>query len=260
MARPAGCSAADAKGRAQNTSRAAAALALFAVLVAAVLPGCAATSAGGEQVAETNDPVEPVNRAIFDANMTVDRAVVKPIAQAYQDLPAGVRQGVHNVTSNLGEPSVTANDLLQGKIDRALVSAQRFAINTTAGVGGVSDVATDWKLPPHQNDFGETMAVWGLGEGPYLQLPALGPSTLRDAVGTAVGMALDPLSVTGVQALTYLGYARTGAGFVDARAAHLQDLDELERNSLDFYASLRSVYLQHRRAEIDKARQFSAPQ
>lgn len=247
MARPAG------------TSAAAAALVIVAAIVTAVLPGCAAPQTGAaEQVADNNDPAEPINRAIFDANMTVDRTLVKPVAKAYEDLPAGVREGVHNVTSNLREPSVTGNDLLQGKADRAWVAAQRFAVNTTAGVAGVSDVAAEWNLPPHQNDFGQTLAVWGVGEGPYLQLPALGPSTLRDAVGTAVGMAFDPLSLSGVQALTYLGYARTGAEFVDSRASHLADLDELEQSSLDFYATLRSIYLQHRRAEIDKARQPAA--
>jgi phospholipid-binding lipoprotein MlaA len=248
--------------RAARSSALPVVLTVLAIVAAAVLPGCAATGdPGGEQVADNNDdPAEPVNRAIFDANMAVDRAVMKPVAQAYQDLPDEVRDGVHNVTANLREPSVTANDLLQGKVDRAWVSAQRFAINSTAGVAGVSDVAARWQLPLHQSDFGQTLAVWGVGEGPYLQLPALGPSTLRDAVGTAVGMAFDPLSLSGVQALTYLGYARTGAEFVDARASHLADLEELERTSLDFYASLRSVYLQHRRAEIDQARQPPAPQ
>jgi phospholipid-binding lipoprotein MlaA len=238
-----------------------AAIILFAAAAATVLSGCAATETGsGEQIADSNDPAEPVNRAIFDANMTADRAVVKPVAKAYQELPAELRQSVRNVTANLREPSVTANDLLQGNLDRAWVSAQRFAVNTTVGVAGVADVAADLKLPPHQSDFGETLAVWGVGEGPYLQLPALGPSTLRDAVGTAVGMAFDPLSLSGVQALTYLGYARTGAEYVDSRGSHIEDLDDLEHNSLDFYASLRSIYLQHRRAEIDKARQQSAPQ
>lgn len=235
-------------------------LGMFAVMAVTLLPGCAANGAGDEQVADASDPAEPVNRAIFDANMAADRTVVRPVARAYQDLPATVRQGVHNVTSNLREPSVTANDLLQGNVDRAWLSAQRFAVNTTAGVAGVSDVASDLDLPPHQSDFGETLAVWGLGEGPYVQLPALGPSTLRDAVGTAVGMAFDPFSLTGIQALTYLGYARTGAEFVDARSSHLQDINELERNSLDFYAALRSVYLQHRRAEVEQGRQPSAAQ
>jgi phospholipid-binding lipoprotein MlaA len=238
-----------------------AAVILFAALAATALSGCAVTETdGGEQIADSNDPAEPVNRAIFDANMAADRAVVKPVAKAYRELPPELREGVRNVTANLREPSVTANDLLQGNLDRAWVSARRFALNTTVGVAGVSDVASDWKLPPHQSDFGETLAVWGVGEGPYLQLPALGPSTLRDAVGTAVGMAFDPLSLSGVQALTYLGYARTGAEYVDTRSSHIEDLDDLEQNSLDFYASLRSVYLQHRRAEIEKARQQSAPQ
>src|SRR5262249_54460404 len=150
-----------------------------------------------------------------DANMAVDRAVVKPVARAYREtVPEEVRTGIRNVTSNLKEPGTTANDLLQGNVNRAWTSAQRFAVNTTAGVGGVMDLASKWGLPPHSTDFGQTLAVWGVGEGPFVELPALGPSNARDAVGTAVGMILDPLSVTGVQALTYLGYGRTAADFL----------------------------------------------
>lgn len=241
-----------------------------AVFMAFALAACAASQPGagqsgaGQSASEvadngTNDPAESVNRAIFAANMKLDRNVMRPVAKAYRDnVPEEVRRGIHNAASNLREPSVVANDLLQGNPNRAWVSAQRFAINTTAGVGGVFDVAKDMNLPPHSSDFGQTLAVWGVGEGPYVQLPALGPSNVRDAVGTVAGMVLDPLSVTGVGALTYLGYARTGADVVDKRSAHIEDLDELERSSIDYYATLRSVSRQQRQAEIDEAKQNAA--
>jgi phospholipid-binding lipoprotein MlaA len=240
--------------------------ALLSAVLASALAGCAGAPQSGaiEQTAAVEpgdtDPAEPVNRAIFDANMAADRAVMKPIAQAYQDyVPADIRRGVRNASANLREPVVAANDLLQGHPVRALTSAERFGINTTAGYAGVVDRAAQWNLPPHSADFGQTLAVWGIPEGPFVELPALGPSNVRDAVGSAVGIALDPLSWTGNPALSYLGYARTGAEFVDSRTEHLTDLDELERNSLDFYAALRSVYRQHRQAEIDKARHATDP-
>ncbi len=229
---------------------------LLAAGLALALAGCAAPAVddGGLETSD-NDPAEPVNRAVFDANMAVDKAVVRPLAQAYQDhVPPQVRRGIHNVTANLNEPTVATNDLLQGNLGRAWTSARRFAINTTAGAAGIVDRAAEWNLPPHSADFGQTLAVWGVGEGPFIELPALGPSNLRDAIGSAVGMAFDPLSLPGIPALNYLGYAKTGAGFVDARAAHLADLDELEKTAIDFYATLRSVYRQHRQAEIEEAK------
>jgi len=234
--------------------------ALLSAMLAGVLAGCAAAPQTAAIEEGDNDPAEPVNRAVFDANMAADRAIMKPIAQAYQDyLPAEIRQSVHNASANLREPVVAANDLLQGRPARALNSAERFGINTTAGYAGVVDRAGQWNVPAHSADFGQTLAVWGVPEGPFVELPALGPSNLRDAVGSAVGIALDPLSWTGNPALSYFGYARTGAELVDSRSEHLADLDELERSSLDFYAALRSVYRQHRQSEIDKARHDTGP-
>ena len=189
-------------------------------MLAGVLAGCAAAPQTAAIEEGDNDPAEPVNRAVFDANMAADRAIMKPIAQAYQDyLPAEIRQSVHNASANLREPVVAANDLLQGRPARALNSAERFGINTTAGYAGVVDRAGQWNVPAHSADFGQTLAVWGVPEGPFVELPALGPSNLRDAVGSAVGIALDPLSWTGNPALSYLGYARTGAEFVDSEAS-----------------------------------------
>ena len=220
--------------------------------------GCASAPKGeaaADEADSDNDPAEGVNRAIFKANVAVDRAVMKPVAKAYNEhVPDAVQTGVHNVVQNLKEPAVAVNDLLQGNVGNAWQSVQRLTVNSTIGVAGVVDVAAKWGLPPHKADFGQTLGVWGVGEGPYIQLPLLGPSNPRDAVGTAVDMALNPLTFVGGAPATYAGVATGGANAVDKRAEHLEDLDALERNSLDYYAALRSVYRQHREAEINAAK------
>src|SRR6266567_3382195 len=233
-----------------------------AVVVLALLlccGGCAAPTPTASTTADDadteHDPAEPVNRAIFKANVAADHAVMRPVAQAYVDhVPEGVQQGIHNVVQNLKEPAVAVNDLLQGKVDHAWQAAQRLAVNSTVGVAGIFDVATKLGVPPHKADFGQTLAVWGVGEGPFVELPLLGPSNPRDAVGTAVDMALNPLTFVGGAPATYAGVATGGANAVDKRAEHIDDLDALERNSLDYYAALRSVYRQHREAEINAAK------
>jgi phospholipid-binding lipoprotein MlaA len=226
--------------------------------------GCAArpASPAAAEADPDNDPAEPVNRAIFRANVAVDHAVVRPVAQGYVDhVPAAVRQGVHNVVQNLKEPAIAVNDLLQGKVGKAWQSVQRLAVNTTVGGAGVVDVAKKLGLPPHGADFGETLAVWGVKEGPFVELPLLGPSNARDAVGTVVDMAMNPLTYVGGPPATYASVATGGAGAIDVRSQHLKDLDDLERNSLDYYAELRSVYRQHRAAEIAAAKaSHEAPQ
>ncbi len=217
--------------------------------------GPRAEGPAGNATVQESDPAEPINRAVFAANLAIDHALTKPIAEAYQNyIPAKLRQGVHNVVTNLGEPKVAANDLIQANFVRARTAALRLAVNTTVGIGGIVDVAAKEGLPPHNADFGETLAVWGIGEGPFVELPGLGPSNLRDAVGTVAGFLLDPITAAGGPVATSLGYARGAAEFVDTRSTHLSDLDELERTSIDYYATLRSVYRQHRNAEIDAAK------
>ena len=201
-----------------------------------------------------------MNRAIFKANVAADHAVMRPVAQAYTDhVPESVQKGIHNVVQNLKEPAVAVNDALQGNLKYAWQSVQRLAVNSTVGVAGVFDVAEKLGVPPHKADFGETLAVWGVGGGPYVELPLLGPSNARDTVGTVVDFAMNPLTYVGGAPATYASVATGGANVVDTRAQHLHDLDELERNSLDYYATLRSVYRQHRDAEIDAARQPQQP-
>lgn len=239
---------------------------VFLAVVVGILLCCGgcATSRTDQTVTDDgeaeHDPAESVNRAIFKANVAADHAVMKPVAQAYvEHVPDGVQTGIHNVVQNLKEPAVAVNDALQGNVKQAWQSVQRLAINSTVGVVGVFDVAADWGLTPHKADFGQTLGVWGVGEGPFVELPLLGPSNARDTVGTVVDLAMNPLSYVGGAPATYASVATGSANVVDTRAQHLHDLDELERNSLDYYATLRSVYRQHRDAEISAAKQSEQP-
>jgi phospholipid-binding lipoprotein MlaA len=224
--------------------------------------GCASAPSdppAADEADSDNDPAEGVNRAIFKANLAADHAVMRPVAQAYTEhVPEVVQTGIHNVVQNLKEPAVVLNDLLQGNVKHAWESTQRLAVNTTVGAVGMVDVAAKWGLPPHKADFGQTLAVWGVGEGPFVELPLLGPSNPRDTLGTVVDLALNPLTFVGGAPATIAGATTGGANLVDIRAQHLHDLDELERNSLDYYATLRSVSRQHREAEISAAKQPEA--
>jgi phospholipid-binding lipoprotein MlaA len=215
----------------QGKSRVGSAVVLGLVLCCG---GCAAAQHDAtvtDGVDTEHDPAEPVNRAIFKANVAADHAVMRPVAQAYSDnVPEGVQRGIHNVVQNLKEPAVAVNDALQGNVKQAWESVRRLAVNSTAGVGGVFDVAEKLGLPAHKADFGQTLAVWGVGEGPFVELPLLGPSNARDAVGTVVDMAMNPLTYVGGAPATYASVATGSANVVDARAQHLNDLDELERN------------------------------
>ena len=242
-------------GRAR-AARSASAAALGLLLVCSGCATAPSDPSAADDADSDNDPAEGVNRAIFKANLAADHAVMRPVAQAYTEhVPEVVQTGIHNVVQNLKEPAVALNDLLQGNVKQAWQSTQRLAVNTTVGAAGMVDVATKWGLPPHKADFGETLAVWGVGEGPFVELPLLGPSNPRDAVGTVVDLALNPLTFVGGAPATIAGAATGGANLVDTRAQHLHDLDELERNSLDYYATLRSVSRQHREAEINAAKQ-----
>jgi phospholipid-binding lipoprotein MlaA len=207
---------------------------------------------------ETNDPLEPFNRAVFQFNEALDALLLTPLAILYRDvLPPIVQEHTHNVLANLGEPVVAANSLLQGKPRQAASSLARFTFNSTAGVGGLVDVADGMGLPRSQADFGQTLAVWGTPSGPYLVLPLLGPSNPRDAVGRGVdSVILDPWGLLNTivfdesDFLEILGYTRAGLTAVDARARSLAATDELKRASLDYYAAIRSAFRQNREQAI----------
>jgi phospholipid-binding lipoprotein MlaA len=218
------------------------------------LLGCAHVPTDPEALAEyreNNDPAEPTNRVIFAGNQIVDRHVLQPVARGYESLPGRVRGSLHNFVSNLGQPAVAVNDLLQGNVSRAWNTTQRFAINTTVGGAGLFDVATDWNRPAHKADFGQTLGVWGIGTGPAVQLPLFGPSNVRDSVGQVVGLVTDPANfVPGSAAVTGVRTTSGTVGFVDTRANLLGATDSLERTSVDYYAALRSAAAQRRAALV----------
>jgi phospholipid-binding lipoprotein MlaA len=205
---------------------------------------------------ETNDPLEPTNRGVYAFNNALDTVFLKPAAQAYRFiLPGRVREGVHNVLSNLGTPVQLSNDMLDGKPRRAGDTTMRFLINTTVGVVGLFDVAKGWGYPDHDADFGMTLALWGLPEGPYLFLPVFGPSDPRDAIGLGVNSVMDPFTWVGQgTAVRALNWSRFGLNGLDQRERHLDDIDNIKKTALDPYATFRSLYRQHRHGQIDDLR------
>lgn len=210
--------------------------------------GACATTPPGPGASTVYDPIEPVNRAVFEFNRVVDGLLIKPIAQLYGLIvPSPIRTGVRNFLANLRSPIIFANDLLQGETERAGTTLGRFMINTTIGLGGVLDPATALGRERHDEDLGQTLAVWGVGDGPYLVLPILGPSNLRDFAGRLGDRFANPL--TYLDDDTYWIAQAAGEG-VQARYDTLDLLDDLERNSLDFYAAVRAIYAQRRAAEI----------
>jgi len=220
--------------------------ALGAALVL-LLSGCANV----DDPSGANDPYESFNRQVFDFNRQVDHAVIKPVAEAYVAVvPEPARNGIHNFLTNLDLPITFANDVLQGEITRSSETVGRFAVNTTAGVGGIFDVATTMGIPYHSEDFGQTLAVWGLQEGPYLVLPIIGPDPPRDVVGQVVDIAFDPMTYASFRHKFWYSAGRAVLGGIDLRARNLDSLASIERSSIDFYASVRSLYRQNRNNEI----------
>jgi phospholipid-binding lipoprotein MlaA len=202
--------------------------------------------------AEANDPIEPVNRQIFAFNQFLDRIALKPLAQGYRAMvPATVRRHVRNVVENLGEPLNAANSLLQGNVKQAGDATTRFMVNSTFGLVGVFDVAGREGVLRQKEDFGQTLAVWGMGEGAYLMLPFLGPSSVRDAIGRGIDSAADPVSYGFRQAeVPEVNYTATATDAISKREELLEPLAELERSSVDFYASVRTLYRQKRARDI----------
>ncbi|HTH16454.1 MAG TPA: VacJ family lipoprotein [Magnetospirillum sp.] len=229
---------------------------VLAVAVTTLVSGCATVPTDPEDRAEyeaLNDPLEPTNRTVMDFNLALDDAVLRPVARGYRSgLPDEVQHGIHNVLNNLRSPLIFANDTLQGSPNRAGDTLIRFMINSTMGVFGIFDVVGDTGGPRyHGEDFGQTLAVWGVGEGPYLVLPFFGPSNPRDTVGLGVEFLADPADLALVnQSLEWAVWTRTGVGVGDERAELLDPIDDLKRNSLDFYAAVRSIYRQRRANEI----------
>ena len=228
------------------------------VAATALLVGCATPppASDPDAVAEykqTNDPLEPMNRAIFSFNNEADSLFLRPIAQAYRAaVPQFGRDRIADFLDNLDAPLVFANDILQGNAGLAGKTLERFALNSSFGVFGIMDVAKPMGIPPHDSDFGQTLGVWGIDSGPYLVLPLFGPSNIRDGIGLAAETYGDPLGIYLTnEHMKWLIWTRFGVEAVSQREAYLDFLDDLQRTSLDYYATLRSLYRQRRDGMID---------
>ncbi len=197
-------------------------------------------------MAQINDPNEAVNRKM----LAVNQAVFGPVASAYHGTPSLLRQGLGNVSSNLNEPRIFANDLLQARFAAGATTFGRFILNSTFGVAGLFDIASANGLPKQTGDFGETMSVWGVGDGPYFVSPLLGPSTTRDTFGFVVDQVADPVGVA--LSITWGLPASLGVGSMDF-VSEVDRLKQAQDSSIDFYSFLRSAYYQNRRAQLREA-------
>jgi len=210
---------------------------------------------------EIADPIEPINRFVFGFNDILDKILIEPVAKGYNAvLPGFVRDSVQSFMRNLNSPLIVANNLLQGKVGDAGIAAARFALNTTVGVAGLADVAQAQGLSYKEADFGQTLAVWGVGDGFYLVLPVLGPSSLRDAVGLAVDSYADPVRIVADNTNNDWIYYTLGAiEGIDTRSRLIKVVDDLRRNSLDYYAAVRSAHSQKRDKLIHPGKAGDAP-
>jgi phospholipid-binding lipoprotein MlaA len=201
-----------------------------------------------------DDPLEGFNRISFEVSMALDKALIRPAAMVYKTVvPKPLRDGARNALSNLGEPLVFLNDLLQGKPERALRTLGRFLLNSVLGLGGLFDIAKEkkFKLPHHPNSLGNTLGFYGIGPGPYVYLPLLGPTTLRDAVGSVQGRIPGAFGINPLDEVDGLGVAATVVGGLDQRAENDFELKTLLDDAIDPYATFRSTWLQDREGEID---------
>lgn len=241
--------------RTANLATKLACLALVVALAACATRPDPSNKAAVQAYEETNDPVEPLNRYFFELNRFLDIIILKPAATWYQGVvPDPARNSVRHFLDNLDAPVILANDSLQGNWDRAGVTAERFGINTTVGVLGLFDPATGWGYPQHREDFGQTLATWGTPEGPYLFLPVLGPSPPRDLAGFAVDQFFDPLTYIYWNGPYTVPVTRFVVNGIDVRSRNLQTLDQIERTSVDYYATVRSLYRQSRANEISNGK------
>ena len=217
------------------------------------------TPAAGDD--EISDPLESSNRAVFKFNTAVDNAVIHPIVKGYRAIvPQPARTGVRNFLRNLKSPTTFANQLLQGDVGGAGEVLVRTAINSTVGIGGLIDVAGKFGMPYEAEDFGQTLGVWGVGHGPYIVVPILGPSSLRDYAGYFIDSYADPLRWWAHNTDNEgWYYAKLGVDYLDLRESLVDVLEDLQKSSIDPYASVRSVYYQRRAAMVRDEGETASP-
>ena len=200
---------------------------------------------------EIYDPFEGVNRAIFSFNNAADKVILEPVAKGYKKLPSPIQSGVGNFINNLKLPLAAVNQLLQGQGKNAIESTGRFIVNSTLGIFGLIDIADDIGLDQKQEDFGQTLATWGVGDGFYIVLPLFGPSNLRDTTGMVMTMMNDPINAYATtQGESWAIPMRTAANAIDQRSQIIDEVNALRNNSVDYYAAVRSSYYQNRKGAI----------
>ena len=200
---------------------------------------------------EIFDPLEPVNRAIFSFNNFADKIILEPAAKGYKKLPTPIQSGIGNFLNNLKLPLVVVNQLLQGQGKNAAESSGRFIVNSTAGLFGLIDVAEKIGLEQKQEDFGQTLATWGVGDGFYIVLPIFGPSNVRDTAGMILTYTTDPINAYAVrEGEAWLLPLRTATNAIDQRSKIIDEVNALRNNSIDYYAAVRSSYYQNRKAAV----------
>ena len=200
---------------------------------------------------EYDDPLEPINRVTFGINNLLDDVLFDPISGMYAEIvPDFFRERVGYFLRNLSEPIVLVNNVLQGEMQDAEDTLRRFVINSTVGVGGIFDVSTDLDIPYKREDFGLTLASWGFEEGPYIVLPILGPSNLRDTIGRVGDYGFDPVNwwaYSNDETAVY-SYTRTGVQVLDARSDNFDIITDLKTNSIDPYVAFRAWYTERRKS------------
>lgn len=234
-------------------------------VIAVGLAGCSSQSPAPDAEADVRcadvnysvyDPAEPVNRGIFAFNRVVDDYALAPVARGYRHLPDFFQTGVHNFVNNFGEPKVFINDLLQGNAQRSANTLGRFVINTTVGVVGLFDVSGKLGIARHDADFGQTFGVWGIGNGPIMELPLLGTSNTRDAAGRVLSFVVDPFSDNS-NTVDTLSTIDTVGSIVDGRAEALPLTDSLQKLP-DYYSALRNVVAENRAAFVREGKEGAA--
>ena len=237
---------------ARRTSHTVARQLCLIICVAVIASGCVSGPRDNVELEaefdQINDPLEPLNRHIFAINSAADALILRPVSIFYRDwFPPPLQSNLHNLLNWLSSPVILVHDLLQGEWQRAESTLARFVINLHSL--GMGDIAADiGKAAHHSEDAGQTLAVWGAGNGgPYLVLPLIGPSNVRDAIGTGIDFFINPL---GAAAGAESSVGRSAAGAVDFRSRNMEEIDDLQRTSLDYYAAVRSLYRQRRESEI----------
>jgi phospholipid-binding lipoprotein MlaA len=223
---------------------------IFLIFIASLyLHGCQSNPVQPNE--QIHDPYENFNRHIFGFNNFVDKYALEPVAIGYNTVtPTALRLVIHNELDYIQSPVSIINSLLQGDIDVFLHTTGRFFINTTFGGLGLLDAASDFGLKQHQEDFGQTLAVWGVPVGRYYMAPFLGPLTLRDAVGKFTDIAITPATYMGDDIVKF-NIANTALGLVDFRAANIGTVDSLKASTTDFYTLIRTIFVQRREAAIE---------